>query len=161
MPSNKSADLIQELANYYGAISVANGYFNTIAANGLVYGEESFNEKQFGDSDYPRVKIITNQLIIPEFSTKSCSKTALEIIVHGYLRKEGNRETGLLSYIDTLNWAKDLRDAFRAYLNGQDGGDVDADLENSEIQQQIGYGMNTISVSSTFTLSFDEKLGVN
>jgi len=159
MPSNKAANLIQEMASYYQAISTANGYFYDVVADGIIFGEESFNEKQGGDSDYPKIKIITNQLTIPEFSTKSCSKTNLEIIVHGYLRKEGNRETGLTSYIETLNWAKDLRDAFRAYLNGQDGGDVDADLENSEIQQQIGYGMNTVTVSSSFTLSFDEKLG--
>lgn len=160
MPSDKAGQLIEELGSYYQSINTANGYFNTVIPNGIVYGEESYFEKGYGDADYPRVKIIANQTIIPEFSTKSCSKTHIEITVHGYLRKEENRESGLVSYKETLAWAKDLKDAFRAYLNGQDGGDVDADLLDSEIQQQIGYGMKTITVSSTFTLSYDEELGV-
>jgi len=161
MPSDKAGQLIQQLGSYYQGISTANGYFNTVVPDGIVYGEESFFEKGGANDEYPKVKIISNQTIIPEFSTKSCSKTHIEITVHGYLRKVNNREDGLTTYQETLAWAKDLKDAFREYLNDQDGGDVDADLLDSELQQQIGFGMKTITVSHSFTLSYDEKLGVN
>ena len=160
MPSDKSGQLIAELGSYYQDISAASGYFNTVVADGVQYGVETFNDRGLKDADYPRVVIIANQTTIPEFSTKSCSRTHIEITVHGYLRKPGSREEDLTSYQATLAWSKDLRDAFRAYLNGQDGSDVDADLLNSELQQQIGYSTNTVVVSQSFTLGFDEKLGV-
>jgi len=160
MPSDKSGQLIAQLGSYYQQISVANGYFNNLVTDGVQYGVETFNDMGLKDEDYPRITLISNQTIIPEFSTKSCSRTHIEITVHGYLRKAKNREQDLASYQETLAWAKDMKDAFRAYLNGQDGGDVDADLLDSELQQQIGYSTNTIVVSHSFTLGFDEKLGV-
>ena len=160
MPSDKASELISEMASYFQAINTVDGYYNTVVPEGVYFGEANFDFKSFADNQYPLVRIQANSLIIPEFSTKSCSKTHLEIIIHGWIRKPTNRETGQDSYNNSLHWAKDLRDAFRAYLNGQDGGDVDCDLLNSEFQQQIGYSTNNVEVSSSFTLSFDEKLGV-
>ncbi len=156
---NKAFEAITQLGSYYEQITTANGYYNDIAS--VKYGAFSFNPTGKGDEELPLVNLIINNITVPEFSTKSCSKTHIEVLVHGYLRKPKNRETSVDSYEDSLNWSKDLRDAFRAYLNGQDGNDVDADLFDSELQQQIGLETNNIVVSSSFTLSFDEKLGVN
>lgn len=156
--SDKAAQLIQELGTAYAGITTAAGYFNTVA--GVVYGEESFNPLGKADDQFPMVKIIINDLTIPDFSTVSCSRTQIDLTVHGYLRKASNRETSLATYQSTLNWAKDLRDAFRKYLNDQNGGAIDADLLDSNFDQSIGYATNTIEVSSRFTLSFDEELGV-
>lgn len=153
---NKSAELINEIASYYQSISVANGYYNDVQTIG--FGEESYNEAARDISNFPMVKIIVNDLVIPTFSTKSCSRTQLDFIVHGYLNKGQNRESGQNTYDDSLNWAKDLRDAFREYLNLQSV--VDADLLDDQFAQKIGFSNNIITVSSIFTLSFDEKLGV-
>lgn len=155
---DKSAEIVQELALAYQNISVVNGFYNDVAT--IIYGEENYNELGRAPEQMPSVKIIINDLSIPEFSTKSCSRTHIEVTVHGYINKGTNREAGFATYEQTLNWSKDLRDAFRNYLNNQNGGDVDADLLDSDLRQSIGYSNNIITVSSSFTLGFDEKLGV-
>jgi hypothetical protein len=160
MPTNKAAELIAELGAVLQGIDGTGEYFNTVVPNGIMYGIETFNEMGFTpETDYPRITIIANDLTVTDFSTKSCARTEIEIIIHGYLWKGAALETGIASYTDTLNWSKDLRTAFRNYLNSQAVSNVDSDLYTNSINQSIAYAQNYITASLTATLLFDEKLG--
>ena len=160
MPTDKLADLISQLGTKLQAINGTGEYWNTIVPNGVRYGVETFNALGGNPQvDYPSINLICNDLSVPDFSTVSCSRTEAEIQIHGYLWKNAERETDLASYQASLHFCKDLRTAFRDYLNGISETDVDADLYSNEITQSISYSTNYIVVSLRATLLFDEKLG--
>ena len=160
MPTDKLADLISQLGTKLQAINGTGEYWNTIVPDGVRYGVETFNALGGNPQvDYPSINLICNDLSVPDFSTVSCSRTEAEIQIHGYLWKNAERETDLASYQASLHFCKDLRTAFRDYLNGISETDVDADLYSNEITQSISYSTNYIVVSLRATLLFDEKLG--
>jgi hypothetical protein len=158
--SDKLADLVSQLGTKLQAIDGSGEYWNTIVPDGIRYGVENFNALGLDpEVDYPSINLICNDLAVPEFSTQSCSRVEAEIQVHGYLWKNADRETDLTTYQNSLHFCKDLRTAFRDYLNGISVTDVDADLFSNEITQSISYSTNFIVVSLRATLLFDEKLG--
>ena len=160
MPTDKAAELIAELGVELQLINGTGAFYNTIVADGIDYGIETFNP--LGDTPttgYPRVDLIANDINVTDFSTNSCARTEIEITINAYLWKGASLETGLSTYQDSMHFCKDLRTAFRNYLNKQSESDVDADLYTNSITQSIAY-VQDFSISSLHaTLIFDEKLG--
>lgn len=154
MPTDKAAEAIEFLGSKMAEISTANDYFTTIQE--VSYGVVAYDYNKYESAKYPRVHIIANNVGIPNFTTTE-SQTELPVKVVGYLRKNSDLETGLASYKETLNFSQDLRKAVAKFLKEMPL-DIDADLENSSIQQTIGFPGTLLTIEMEFSIIFNECL---